>query len=248
MRRLLSLLVVLAVAGCSGAAGSAGADRPSGASAAPSTPAATASSGGAPSQSTAPTAAQASSGGGAVALPAECAKGLADYLVAIQPIVATFDPAKSTLNDLLALQEPVRAKGLELLKANNGRATYSCSDEGLEWASFTSTSPWDSVLAVATEKASGTVPYLTGLKARAALDATTLAQYNVAGCDAAVAAIKKAVKDQKQAGAADLSALAFPKAMDLAGLYRAYMRDVQNEVCPRDALGDDEFQFMRFAS
>ena len=29
----------------------------------------------------------------------------------------------------------------------------------------------------------------------------------------------------------------------LLGLYRAYMRDVQNEVCPRDALGNDEFDF-----
>ena len=85
----------------------------------------------------------------AVALPADCAEGLGKYLVAIEPLVSKFDPAKDTLGDLYKADDKAGDKAYELLQANDSRAPYSCSEVGLEWAYFDASTPWDAVLAVA---------------------------------------------------------------------------------------------------
>ena len=38
--------------------------------------------------------------------------------------------------------------------------------------------------------------------------------------------------------------MALEDGLDLVGRYNAYMHEVQDEVCPRDQLGNDEFDFM----
>ena len=183
----------------------------------------------------------------ATGLPAACAEGFAKYLVAIEPLVSGFDPATGTLADLSSAEEAARSKGMELLTANDSRAPYSCSEVGLEWASFDSNTPWDAVLAVATDAAPGTVAYLTGLQATSAFDVNTMSVYGIDGCDAAVASIKDRVAAQTSDDVSGVDEMPFDDGIALAGLYRAYMREVQNEACPRDALGNDEFDFMRAA-
>jgi hypothetical protein len=79
------------------------------------------------------------------------------------------------------------------------------------------------------------------MRAQAALDVATLADYGIDGCDAAVSTIKKAVKNQKVSG---VDKMPFQDGIDLLGKYNAYMHEVQNEACPRDELGNDEFGFM----
>ena len=189
MGRVLALLMMVALMGCSQA--------PGGAATGSATPASAPGSSGVPTAEAPSSAASApASASTTVVLPANCAAGLAAYLVAIEPLVKSFDPAKATLGDLSSTDEATSEKAFELLDANGGRAPYSCSEVGLEWAYFDSNTPWDAVLAVAADAAPGTVPYLTGLRATTALDEAELSDYQIAGCDEAVAAIKKRVADE----------------------------------------------------
>ncbi len=238
MRRFLPLLVVVLLVGCSQSPGGAATGAATTASAAPG------SSGGPTAGAPSSAASAGSSASTAVVLPAQCAAGLAAYLVAIEPIVASFDPATGTLGDLASVDNATSEKAFELLDANGGRATYSCSEVGLEWAYFDSKTPWDAVLAVAADAAPGTVPFLTGLRATKALDEAELSDYQIAGCDEAVAAIKERIADQISAGTEEVDAMPFDDGLALLGLYKAYIRQVQLEVCPRDALGNDEFGFI----
>ncbi len=234
MRTLLAAVVLLMtlLAACSGSA-APGAGQ---ATNAPTTgPDAT----GAPGS--VPAATDGASAASTTVIPPECAKGLGEYLVAIEPLVSKFDPAKDTLGDLYDADDAAAGKADELLTANDSKAPYSCSEVGLEWAYFDLNTPWDAVLAVAADTAPGTVGYLNGLRATAALDAAKLADYGIDGCDAAVTTIKKAVKGQSVSG---VDKLDFKDAVELLGRYKAYMSDVQDEVCPPDALGNKEFDFM----
>ena len=86
--------------------------------------------------------------------------------------------------------------------------------------------------------------YLTGLRATSALDEAELSDYGIAGCDDAVAAIKQRVAALMSAGTDDVEVMPFDDGMELLGLYKAYIRQVQIEACPRDALGNDEFGFI----
>jgi hypothetical protein len=183
------------------------------------------------------------SGAATTVIPADCAKGLGDYLVAIEPSVAKFDPAKDTLAGLYKAKDAAHDKGMELLDANDNRATYSCSEVGLEFAYFDSSTPWDAVLVIAAASAPGTVAYLKGLRDNAALDEAKLADYGIDGCDAAVSSIKKDVKAQSKK-VSGVDKLDFEDGIELYGRYKAYMHDVQDEKCPRDELGNDEFMFM----
>ena len=237
MRRFLALAVVLLMAslvGCSGAAAPGGGQ----ATNAPTTGAAAtiapASEAPAPGEASAAT---------TTTLPPACAEGLGKYLVAIEPLVSKFDPAKDTLSDLYKADDRARDKALELLQANDDRAPYSCSEVGLEWAYFDARTPWDAVLAVANASAPGTIAYLNALRDQAATDEAELADYGIDGCDAAVSSIKKDVKarSKKVSGVDEMSV---PDGLDLVGRYNAYMHEVQDEVCPRDQLGNDEFEFM----
>lgn len=176
-------------------------------------------------------------------LPPACAEGLGKYLVAIEPLVSKFDPAKDTLGDLYKADDKAGDKAMELLTANDSRAPYSCSEVGLEWAYFDASTPWDAVLAVATASAPGTVPYLNALRDQAATDEATLADYGIDGCDAAVSSIRKDVKARSKK-ASGVDEMSVPDGLDLVGRYNAYMHEVQDEVCPRDQLGNDEFEFM----
>ena len=238
MSRFLPLLMVVLLVGCSQTPGGAatGAATPGGvAEGSPGGPTA-----GAPSSAaSAPASASTTS-----VLPAACAAGLAAYLVAIEPIVASYDPAAATLGDLSSADRATSEKSFELLDANGGRAPYSCSEVGLEWAYFDSKTPWDAVLAVAADAAPATVPYLTGLRATTALDEAELSDYGIAGCDEAVQAIKKQVADEIAAGTGGAEDMPFDEGLALVGLYKAYIRQVQTEACPRDALGNDEFGFI----
>jgi hypothetical protein len=231
MRKLLAILVVLLM-GCSGGPGST----PGGGQTTAATPQPPASD--APTSST-----PAESESAAGVIPADCAKGLTDYLVAIEPIVSGFDPAAAKLGDVPALDENVRVKDMELLDANDGRATYSCSEVGLEWAYFDSKTPWEAVLAIAGDAAPGTVAYLTAMRAMSNMDVAEIADYGVEGCPAAVDAIKKGVAAQTKAGKDGVEEMGLEDGMALLGLYRAYMHDVGEEICPRDELGNDEFGF-----
>ena len=237
MRRFLPLLVILLM-GCSGGPGSASTDSPSASAGSAASPTPGGSSAASPAAS--PAASAASNAG---PLPGECAKGLGDYLVAIEPLVSKFDPAKATLGDLFTAKEAVQTKSVELLMANDATAPYSCSEVGLEWAYFDSRSPWDAVLVVAGDAAPGTVGYLTAQREMSAMDVNPVTAYGVEGCDAAVASIKKGVRANSNKGKSEVVDMGFKDAVALLGLYRAYMHDVGNEVCPRDVLGNDEFDF-----
>ncbi len=241
MRRLrLSVQVIafgLVLVGCSGSPGTAATDGPAAGSSAPS--ASLGSS--APGETAAPpSAAPSEATGNGAALPAACAEGFAKYLTEIEPIVSAFDPATATLGDLSTADQAVGEKSYELLSANNSTAPYSCSEVGLEFAYFDSNTPWDAVLAVASTAAPGTVAYLTAVRDMAAIDVAKVTDYGVEGCDAAVAKIKAGVA----AGGADgAEKMALQEGLALLGLYKAYLADVRNEICPRDQLGNDEFSF-----
>lgn len=234
MRRFLPVLMMVLLIGCSQTPGGAttGAATPSGAASGAPTA-------GAPSSAASPPASEPTS-----VLPAECAEGLAAYLVAIEPIVASFDPATGTIGDLSSADQATSEKAFELLDANGGRAPYSCSEVGLEWAYFDARTPWDAVLAVAADAAPGTVSYLTGLRATTALDEAELSDYGIAGCDEAVAAVKERIAAEIAAGTGGVDEMPFEEGLQLLGLYKAYIREVQTEACPRDALGNDEFGFI----
>jgi hypothetical protein len=157
--------------------------------------------------------------------------------------VSAFDPATATLRDLETADEAVREKSLELLRANDSRAPYSCSEVGLEWAYFDSRTPWDAVLAVAGAAAPGTVAYLTAVRDLAAIDVAKLTDYGVDGCDAAVADIKERVAAERAGGADHVREMPIQEGLALLGLYKSYLAEVRAEVCPRDELGNDEFGF-----
>ncbi len=59
--------------------------------------------------------------------------------------------------------------------------------------------------------------------------------------------IKERVAAEMGDGLTRVDEMPFDEAVALVGLYRAYMREVRNEVCPRDELGNDEFGFMASA-
>ncbi len=243
MRRLLFLLGAVLLTACTGAgpgAGSAGAPSVAGSEPAASVDAGGSSGPSAEASVPAPSAAASSESGGA--LPAGCAEGFGAYLTAIEPIVADFDPATATLRSLADLEQVVHEKEIELLDANDSRATYDCTAIGLEWAYFDASSPWDAVLAFADEMAPGAVAYLTAVRDLAAIDVAKVTDYGVDGCDVAVAAIKDAVA---AAGGAIAGELPLADGLRILGLYKAYLTDVRNELCPRDELGNDEFDFFR---
>ena len=169
MRRFLVLVALAFVlAGCSGGPGAAPSGQPSTGSATPA-PSVEGGTSAAPSAeaTTAPSEAPSSAAG---ALPADCAAGFAEYLVAIEPIVASFDPASATLGDLSTADQAVGDKSYELLQANDSTAPYSCPEAGLQWSYFDSNTAWDAALAVAAEAAPGTVAYLTALRTWTGLD------------------------------------------------------------------------------
>lgn len=237
MRRLLPPLVamlMILLAACSGSAAPGGSQ---------ATNAPTKGSDATGAARSAPAATDEPSGAATTVLPADCAEGLGKYLVAIEPLVAKFDPAKDTLGALYKAEDVAGDKAYELLQANDSTAPYSCSEVGLEWAYFDSRTPWDAVLGVAGDAAPGTVGYLNGLRATAALDGAKLAEYGIDGCDAAVSSIKKDVKARSKK-VSGIDEMAFQDGVELLGRYKAYMHDVQDEECPRDALGNDEFDFM----
>jgi hypothetical protein len=239
MRRLLLsvLVIVLVLMGCSGSPGTAATDGPAAVSSAPS---ASPGSSAAGETVAPPSAAPSAAAGTDAALPAACAEGLAKYLTAIEPIVSSFDPATATLGDLSTADQAVQEKSYELLVANDSTAPYSCSEVGLEWAYFDANTPWDAVLAVAGTAAPGTVGYLTATRDMAMIDVAKVTDYGVEGCDAAVAKIRAGVA----AGGADgAEKMALQEGLALLGLYKAYLADVRNEICPRDELGNDEFDF-----
>lgn len=239
MRRILMSVMAIVLVACSGAAPGGS----TGASDAPTVAPASADAGVSSEPSSAPApAAEASptGGGGAGALPAECAEGFAAYLTAIEPIVAGFDPAQATLRSLEDLGQLVHMKDIELLDANGSRATYDCSAIGIEWAYFDATSPWATVLGFAGQAAPGTVAYLTAVRDEQMIDVAEVTDYGVDGCDAAVAAIKEQVAAHGDTTAGELP---LTDGLPILGLYKAYLRDVGEGLCPRDALGNDEFDF-----
>ena len=232
MRRLLPLVAILIV-GCTSSPGVTPAGGGAGASSGPAS-----TNTAAPGDSVAPSDTPAASSAGA--LPADCADGFTAYLTAIEPIVSSFDPSTAKLGDVETVDSAVQEKSMELLIANDSTAPYSCPDVGLEWSYFDASTPWDAVLATAADAAPGTVAYLTTQRDMANLDVAKVADYGVSGCDEAVAKIKADVAAQTVDGARDM---ALADGLALLGLYKAYLRDVQTEACPRDALGNDEFDF-----
>ena len=177
-------------------------------------------------------------GGGTTSLPAGCATAFVAYLKLIEPAAAELDAATATLNDFEAVDEAVQEKGIEAM--DNPATLYDCSSIGLEFAYFDSSSPWDVVLQVAGAEAPGTVAWFTALREKRASDDRTMADYGASSCDDAVAKIKQGVKD---AGVDDVGAMQLGAALALLGLYDTYLHEVQDEACPRDALGNDEFDF-----
>ena len=245
MRSLLPLAAVLLMgllAGCGGGAAATMAGSPG--TNAPGTSAPTTGSTATEAPPSGAAATDAPSAATTTVLPAACAEGLGKFLVAIEPLVATFDPAKHTLGALYKADDAAGDKAYALLQANNSTAPYSCSEVGLEWAYFDADTPWDAVLVVAGDTAPGTVGYLNALRDTAALDVATLADFGIDGCDAAVGSIKKDVKALTKQKVAGIDKMDFQTAVDLLGRYSAYMREVQDEKCPRDELGNDEFDFM----
>jgi hypothetical protein len=245
MRTLsLTLVIGLALVACSGSPGSpqTGGQTPGSNAPVAGSPDVGASSGTATGSSPASGAPSGATSNGA-ALPASCAQGFAKYLTQIEPIVSAFDPAKATLGALSTAKQSVQEKSVELLMANNATAPYSCSEVGLEWAYFDSKTPWDAVLAAAAEAAPKTVGYLTAIRDEAAIDVAKVADYGVEGCDAAVASIKQKIAAEVKAGKSTAAKMILKDGLALLGLYRAYMADVGNGVCPADELGNDEFGF-----
>ena len=244
MRRLLPVVViVLMLVGCSGSPGTGPTDGPAAGSSAPSAPSGSSAPGETAAPPSAASAAPSAAAGNGAVLPGACEAGFAKYLTEIEPIVSAFDPATATLGDLSTADQAVGDKSYELLSANNSTAPYSCSEVGLEWAYFDSNTPWDAVLAVAANAAPGTVAYLTAVRDMAAIDVAKVTDYGVEGCDAAVASIKKRIAAELSSGSEGGEEMALEEGLALLGLYKAYMADVRNEICPRDELGNDEFGF-----
>ena len=136
-------------------------------------------------------------------------------------------------------------KAFELLSANGGRAPYSCSEVGLEWAYFDANSPWDAILAVAADAAPGTVAYLTGLRAMSALDVAKLSDYGIAGCDDAVKTIKQRVAAQTASGTKGVEKMPFDAGVKLLGLYKAYIRSGPDRGMPARRAGQQRVRLLR---
>lgn len=239
MKRLLPLAFLL-LAACGDSGTSATAEPTSSAATTPATSETAASaSGTAVEASASPTAEQAAGG-----IPAACQEGFGSYLTAIEPLVAAYDPAGSTLGEWREFRDAVQEKSVELLMANNATAPYSCSQINLEYAYFDDSSPWDAILPFAADTAPDTVPYLETVRDVTATDEALLDDYVSGGCDAAVEAIQQSVASETAAGRADLAAMPVAEGVDLLGLYSGYMSQVQQGACPRDALGNAEFGFM----
>lgn len=179
------------------------------------------------------------------AIPADCAAGFAEYLQAIEPLVVVFDPATSILGDFYAVDGAASDKAFELLDANGGSATYSCSEVGLEFAYFSAQSPWDGILVIAQDQAPGTVAYLEAMKEISAIDESQMSDFGGATCDEAVAQIKQAFVDQTGAGNETLAHMTFDEGVALMGLYQTYSTAVGEGTCPPDVLGNDEWGFMQ---
>ena len=235
MKRLLPLAILL-LAACGDSGNATAVDQ---AATSPPTPA-----GDSPTTatgtSTTPAAATQAAGG----IPAACQEGFGSYLTTIEPLVEAYDPATASLAEFADFENAVQEKSFELLSANNSTAPYSCSQINLEWAYFDANSPWDAILPFAGERAPGTVAYLETLRDVAATDEAQLDAYVAGGCDAAVAAIQQAVSSETAAGSQSVGDLPVAEAVELLGLYSAYMSQVQQEACPRDALGNAEFGFI----
>jgi hypothetical protein len=232
MRKLLPLALVL-LSGCGGAAATTLPGQPT-------NPAQTTGTG----ATVEPPATGQATGAAGVVIPASCAAGFIEYLKAIEPVVAGFDPATDTLGDFFAADDAAGDKGYELLTANDSRATYSCSEVGLEFNYFDSRSPWAAIHEIASANAPGTVGYLQVNERVSAIDIAEMSDYGVATCDDAVARIKKGVADATNSGMATVDDMSVDPGIALLGLYNAYLAQVREELCPRDALGNDEFGFM----
>jgi hypothetical protein len=178
-------------------------------------------------------------------IPAACAAGFIEYLTAIEPLVADLNPETATLGEFGAADRAAREKGFELLSANESRATYSCSEVGLEFNYFDARSPWAAIHEIADAQAPGTAAYLQVKEQLSDIETKTLADYGSPSCDEVVAQIKEAVAQELAAGSKTTNDLGIDKGLALLGLYKAYIADVRAETCPRDALGNDEFSFMR---
>ena len=232
MRRLLPLALVL-LSGCGGAIATTG---PGQATIGPP-PAGS----GAPASTTGAPQSTAAAG---VVIPAACAAGFIEYLKAIEPVVSGFDPATDTLGDFVDADRAAGDKGFELMSANGSRATYSCSEVGLEFNYFDSRSPWAAIHAIASAQAPGTVGYLLVNERVSNVDIGVMSDYDVATCDEAVASIKADVAAASADGAESVDDLSVDEGIALLGLYKAYIAQAREEVCPRDELGNDEFGFM----
>ena len=241
MRRLLPLVAILVV-GCSG---SPGATPAGGSSIAPTAVAATTQPSptaptSQPSGASSPASSTGSGGSpaaGAAGLPAACASGVTALLSAIEPVVSTFDPVKASMGDLATMEDAAQSKSLGL------SIPYDCTTAGLAWVSLGAKTPWDAVLAAAGSTAPGTVAFLTAVRDHRANKVAKVADFGVAGCDAAIAAIKKGVKGHASGGSKDIKDMSLGDGLKLLGLYVAYMHDVQNGACPPDKLGNDEYEF-----
>jgi hypothetical protein len=177
-------------------------------------------------------------------IPDSCAAGFIDFLKAIEPVTSAFDPATATFGDFFTADDAVSDKGVELLLANGGYATYSCSGVGLEFAYFDDSSPWAAIHQVAAANAPGTVAWLQTKEKVSALDVAQLTDYGESTCDSAVARIKQDVADGLAAGNETVDDLSVDEGLAVLGLYNAYIAQVGAGTCPRDQLGNDEFGYM----
>jgi hypothetical protein len=59
-----------------------------------------------------------------------------------------------------------------------------------------------------------------------------------------VARIRQLVAEQTAAGVETVGSMSLDAGLEAMGMYNAYLFEVQNENCPRDELGNDEFNFM----
>jgi hypothetical protein len=239
MRRLVSLVAILAV-GCSASPGSTPGGGSTVVPTAPPTQPSAATATSQPSGASSPPSSVASGGSpaaGAAGLPAGCAAGVTALLTAIEPVVSTFDPAKASMGDLAAMEDAAQSKSMAV------HVPYACTTGGLAWVSLGEKTPWDAVLAAAGSTAPGTVAFLSAVRDHRADKVAKVADFGVADCDAAVAAIKKSVKGHASGGSKDLTDMALGDGLKLLGLYDAYMHDVQHGACPPNKLGNAEYEF-----
>jgi hypothetical protein len=245
MKRLLAVAFVIpamvALAGCGG--GAANTANPGGGTTEPGAtvggPAATTQAG----PATPEPAATEDTGGTTTEIPADCAAGFVEYLKAIEPITDGFDPATGTMAELGTLDQAIGMKGFELMDANGGSATYSCSDVGLEFNYFDMRSPWAAIHQLAAAQAPGTAGYLQATEEVSALDDDLIADHGMASCEEAAAKIKADVKKAMAAGTDTMDGMFVQDAAPLLGLYNAYNTEVREGRCTNE-LGNDEFGFM----